>query len=166
MFAEFTPLIIIDNKDQKMKSLKFLSVTAPIAAGAYFWLNKNGRNVSWSSSIVQASEKRLELEQVQIIFRHGARTPMNYWSKDHFNGLANLKPETWDKDKHMQVLPWTDIDYVVKLQDDRLGTKYPREKRIGPTTDAYRGQVNLKVNFIFVLLGCFYRQMKAIKLHC
>merc|ERR1740124_984124 len=59
----------------------------------------------------------MTLEQVQVVFRHGARTPLSFWTRAHFEGFSNLKPLTWDKDELLKVLPWTDIDVSVKLKD-------------------------------------------------
>ena len=128
-----------------MRSLKILSLSAPLATCAFYWFDLHNKNMPLNYSILQASEEKMKLEQVQVIFRHGARTPMNYWTDKTFQGLSNIEPEIWDKDKLMKVLPWTDIDYTVKLQDDQLGTSTDAYGQMGPTTDAYRGQVYLKV---------------------
>ena len=82
-------------------------------------------------SILQAAEQKMKLEQVQVIFRHGARTPTS-WTKEMFQNYTNIEPEIWDKDKLLKVSPETDIDYMVKMQDGSDPS--------GPTYDDHHGQ--------------------------
>ena len=64
--------------------------------------------------IADGSKQNIQLEQVQVIFRHGARTPSFSDPQDQF---SNLGEAIWDKGIFMKVLPWTDIAYEVKVHN-------------------------------------------------
>ena len=49
------------------------------------------------------------LEHVQLVFRHGARTPVCTYD------LPGVEPAVWDAEKFLGDLPHTNVDYTLRL---------------------------------------------------
>ena len=96
----------------KVASIIFISV--PIVGSSLHWIyNSVKENAAFRK--IYTGQQILHLEQVQVIFRHGARTPLiSYGKLVHF---ANIGKVIWDKETFMQVLPWANVDYTIRLID-------------------------------------------------
>lgn len=70
----------------------------------------------------------MKLEQIQVIFRHGARTPLSYWSRKKFQNFSNFKPEIWNKDELLKMIPATNIKYTLQLADGSEPFGYPIDR--------------------------------------
>jgi len=60
----------------------------------------------------------LELIQVQVIFRHGARTPCS-WTKEQFDKFTQIQPQVWDStilNRNIAEVP-DDINHSLSLED-------------------------------------------------
>lgn len=68
-----------------------------------------------------AATKSMKLEQVQVIFRHGARTPIK--TRERLESFSNLGEVIWCKDAYDQTLSNVDIEYTVESLD---GTELPK----------------------------------------
>ena len=59
----------------------------------------------------EAIENKLKLTQVQIVFRHGARTPLVLIESKN----TIFQDVLWDKNELEQILEWTNIPFTLKL---------------------------------------------------
>jgi len=100
-----------------MKIVRVFFVGIPIATCSLYLSKSTGKNnVSFSAlARAQASQRSLQLEQVQVLFRHAARTPIK--SEKEFDNFTNLDAVVWDKERFAKVLPHVDIDYILKTVD-------------------------------------------------
>lgn len=113
------------------KKLFYLSV--PVTAKlVYSW---NGHEMS----TLQATELEMELEQVQVVFRHGARTPTS-WTKEKLEGFKNIKPQIWDRNILMcgEQAPEYDIPVKIRYKNG--------DPPSGPVTEFLHGRNEMKVN--------------------
>ena len=118
---------------------KLVTVVIPaFSLGGYLSYNH------WNHSSVNAAEKKLELDHVQFIFRHGARTPTV--NLTYLNDIPNIEEAVWDKETFMKTLPFADIDSILKYQD---GTD--AKDSIVETYYVKRGalKVHLHIRYIF-----------------
>ena len=100
-----------------MRAVSVLLVGIPVATYSLYSLNNNSKNNHNIPGLinVKASEQSLQLQQVQVLFRHGARTPIK--SKEDYGNFLNLDSVVWDKERFMKVLPHTSINYLIKSID-------------------------------------------------
>ena len=56
---------------------------------------------------IHGKERNLQLRQVQVLFRHGARTPIHY--RPGSNDDLRQDEVVWDREKLMRTLPHVDI---------------------------------------------------------
>lgn len=104
--------------------LKYLSFCFPVTAfAAYKWRESS---CFLNEKSILASEQTLKLEQVQVVFRHGARAPI--WNKEHFEAFRNVIPQTWQKQLLCKDFP-IDIKYKITLEDGTIpvGSTYDDE---------------------------------------
>lgn len=97
-----------------MRYIKRLLVNVPIAASIYSLKNNN---ISLPGSFhVTAKEDFLHLEQVQILFRHGARSSIK--AKEDFDRFTNVDAVEWNYDKFSIPSSSIDFEYVIKSIHD------------------------------------------------
>lgn len=100
----------------RMKTINILSKSIPFATCAIWWMNTHGKKHSSLTGNLLAFEEQMKLQQVQVIFRHGARTPTS-WSKERFKSFPNIKPASWDKNRFGNDLPDVDVKYTLRMPD-------------------------------------------------
>ena len=90
--------------------LKLLSAAIPVVSIGVYYVS----HIEWLSEefYLQAAEPKMKLDQVQVILRHGPRTPLSA-----FVVIPTIEQTVWDKDVMMQNLPCTDIPIIVKSFD-------------------------------------------------
>lgn len=107
-------------------------------ASTHLWMQS--RKKHYCADHINA-ENLLILDQVYVIFRHGARTITK--QNEQYDDLPNI-PSYWCRNELLKTLPHLDIPYNLVSEDgsniyDEWIEKYNRER--GP----------LKVSFIFLL---------------
>lgn len=63
-------------------------------------------------SVKASSQKNFHLEQIQVLFRHGARTPIK--CAEDFDNFTNLEPVTWDKERWKRKLHHVDVEFCLE----------------------------------------------------
>ena len=84
------------------------------ASGFYYYVcskHKKGGNIE----SLTATENPFLLEQVHIVFRHGARTVTKLHGE--FSDIPNIQPAYWDRNVLLQKLSHVDIAYDLKSED-------------------------------------------------
>ena len=112
------------------------------------------RNLLYAQQVEDKSSNELQLVQVQIAFRHGARTPVV--SAPQYVVGANEEQISWDKNKLMGDLPHTIVKhYVVKAAD---GGERPiseiDKKQFGRTL-----KVSLILILILIIILCHFTSL-------
>ena len=83
------------------------------ASGFYYYVCSKHKGGNIES--LAAAEDPLLLEQVHIVFRHGARTVVKL--HEGFSDIPNIPPAYWDRNVLLQKLSHVDITYDFKSED-------------------------------------------------
>lgn len=121
----------------KIVKILMASIT-PVAIGIHLMYEK--KRLFYPQQI-HAAENEMKLEQVQVIFRHGARTPLSnlYFVDD----TMNVKESVWDMHTLMKTIPEVDIDYIITLHNGEKAPESHFEK-------GYKRRGMLLVNAIYL----------------
>lgn len=121
---------------------KTLSFGTPILSIVIYC--KNRKNLF--STHVQAAENEMSLQQVQVIFRHGARTPLV--NLNYSYDIPNIEESIWDAESLMQKNFEVDVRYKLMLDNGMEPSKSEAE--------------NVYLNRGTLRGGCYTGQLTAI----
>lgn len=96
-----------------MKFPRVFIASIPAAATYSFYCLRqhNYENISLSTK-VHARQQNLQLQHIQVLFRHGARTPIK--SSKEYDNFTNIEAVEWSRDIFMKPLPHARVDFVLK----------------------------------------------------
>ena len=120
-------------------NLKFWAVAAPLVATSAYnsFTDMTHTHISLFPAlpVVRAEQQqehnRMTLKHVQVVFRHGARTPIS-WSKERFGGFSNLEEVVWSR----KLLGYEDlrisrVKYALYHEDSSEATGAKQDERHG-----------------------------------
>ena len=115
-------------------------------ASAHWWIYSREKHCAGYINV----ENPLRLDEVYVVFRHGARTITK--QNEQYDDLPNI-PSYWGRDELLKTLPHLDIPYKLVSEDgsniyEEWIEKYNRER--GP----------LKVIFVCLLTTYIFYQLR------
>ena len=140
--------LIIDYESNRMRLAAITSATSlACVASTYWWIYS--RKKHYCAHHINA-QNPLILDQVYVVFRHGARTITK--QNEQYEDLPNI-PSYWGRDELLKTLPHLDIPYNLVSEDgsniyEEWIEKYSRES--GP----------LKVSFICLPTTYIFYQLR------